>query len=112
MARISKGVVFWFGDYLGPYQHLYLTKLRASEFSKIVIRASNNGISAIINEDGKILINSSLNKTENIKYSINIKNKQNNYMTHLILKYYFIVIFIILILFNFRKLSEKYKSKL
>ena len=28
----------WFGKYLGPYQHFYFSKLRASEFNKPIIR--------------------------------------------------------------------------
>ena len=42
----------WFGKYLGPYQHFYHSKLRAAEIGKPLIRVSNNGISAIFNENG------------------------------------------------------------
>ena len=38
----------WFGQLSGPYQHFYLSRLRAAEFNKPLIRVSNNGISAAI----------------------------------------------------------------
>jgi apolipoprotein N-acyltransferase len=45
----------WFGLYTGPYQHFYFSRLRAAEFNKTLIRVSNNGISAIINNYGEII---------------------------------------------------------
>ena len=93
----------WFGKYLGPYQHFYLTKLRAAEFNKPVIRVSNNGISAIFNSDGKILKKTSLNQAETITYSLNINQKQNYFNTHNLLKYYFILTCIILFSLNLKK---------
>ena len=54
----------WFGNLIGPYQHFYLSKMRSAEFNKPLIRVSNNGISAIFSQDGKILKASKLNKKE------------------------------------------------
>ena len=45
----------WFGNSLGPLQHLEMAQMRAAENSRYMIRATNNGISAIINEKGRIL---------------------------------------------------------
>jgi len=45
----------WFGDSLGPLQHLEMAQMRAAENSRYMIRATNNGISAIIDEQGQIL---------------------------------------------------------
>ena len=101
----------WFGKYIGPYQHLYLTKLRAAELNKNIIRSSNNGISAIIDYDGKIISNSSLNKIENIRKKVNIKYKNNFYLSHFCLNIYLFNLFIIFILLNFIKKSA-YQKKL
>ncbi len=44
----------WFGDSLAPHQHLELARLRALENSRPLVRATNSGISAIINHRGQV----------------------------------------------------------
>lgn len=45
----------WFGDSHGPAQHLQIAQARAKEFGMPVLRATNNGITAIVNHQGKII---------------------------------------------------------
>ena len=45
----------WFGDSIAPHQHLQIARMRAMENSRYFLRATNNGISAIINNKGKIV---------------------------------------------------------
>ncbi len=47
----------WFGESIGPEQHLQIAQFRAIETGKNVIRATNTGFTAIIEPDGKILPN-------------------------------------------------------
>ena len=44
----------WFGNSSGPYQHLNIAKFRAVENKIPIIRVSNSGISAYIDEYGRI----------------------------------------------------------
>ena len=48
----------WFGDSSAPHQHLQITRMRALEAGRYMIRATNNGISAIIAPDGRVLARS------------------------------------------------------
>ncbi|AJQ95259.1 apolipoprotein N-acyltransferase [Gynuella sunshinyii] len=45
----------WFGDSLGPYQHLQIVRMRAMEMQRPMVRATQDGISAIVDHHGKIL---------------------------------------------------------
>lgn len=44
----------WFGQSIGPHQHFEMVRMRALETGREVIRATNNGISAIIDVHGKV----------------------------------------------------------
>lgn len=44
----------WFGDSLGPLQHLQLARMRALETGRYMLRGTNNGVTAIIDEKGQV----------------------------------------------------------
>jgi apolipoprotein N-acyltransferase len=44
----------WFGRSLAPHQHLQMARLRARETGRPMLRATNTGISAIIDHTGRI----------------------------------------------------------
>ena len=86
----------WFGKFSGPYQHFYFSKLRAAEFNKPLIRVSNNGISALINNYGEVIDYIELGKNEIKNFEIKLLQPDEN---HLIFhKIFLIFIFLFLII--------------
>jgi apolipoprotein N-acyltransferase len=47
--------VAWFGDSLAPAQHLQIARLRAIETARMYLTATNTGITAAIDRDGRVL---------------------------------------------------------
>ena len=47
--------VAWFGDSLAPAQHLQIARLRAIETARSYLTASNTGVTAAIDRDGRVL---------------------------------------------------------
>ena len=54
----------WFGDSIGPHQHLQIARSRARETGRFLLRATNNGISAIIDPHARLLAKSGQFKPE------------------------------------------------
>ena len=45
----------WFGDSLGPHQHLQIARVRAAEAGRWMLRATNTGITALIDAQGRVV---------------------------------------------------------
>lgn len=45
----------WFGDTIAPYQHLQMARMRALESGRYLLRATNTGLTAIVNEKGRLV---------------------------------------------------------
>ena len=93
----------WFGTRSGPYQHFYISRLKALVANKSLLRVSNNGISAIIDNNGKIIKSSKLNKITQLKHKLKINNNKSYFSNHKIFTFYLFSIFIFLIIYSKRK---------
>lgn len=51
----------WFGNLTGPFQHFHQSRLRAVEEGLPLIRAANNGVSALIDPYGRVVARIGLN---------------------------------------------------
>ncbi|MDX2050590.1 MAG: apolipoprotein N-acyltransferase [Rickettsiaceae bacterium] len=56
----------WYGNSSGPYQHFYMTRLRAVESGLPLLRVGNNGISGIIDPVGRIIAKTDLDDVINL----------------------------------------------
>jgi len=53
LANVSN--VAWFGDSLAPEQHLQISRMRAVETGRTMLRATNTGVTAIIDRRGAVV---------------------------------------------------------
>jgi apolipoprotein N-acyltransferase len=45
----------WFGDSTAPHQHLDISRMRALESGRVMLRATNDGVTALIAHDGALI---------------------------------------------------------
>ena len=72
----------WFGDSIGPWQHLQMARMRALELGKPLIRATNTGISVFI--DAKAILKPKRPQFEEITltHKMNCQQKAKHLMQH------------------------------
>jgi len=72
----------WFGDSLAPHQHLEMARMRARETERYLLRATNTGISAIIDADGRLLVQSRQARTEAISADLEPRKGATPYVRY------------------------------
>jgi apolipoprotein N-acyltransferase len=45
----------WFGDSIAPHQHLQIARMRAAEAGRYLLRATNTGVTALIDSQGRVV---------------------------------------------------------
>ena len=70
----------WFGDSLAPHQHLEMARMRARETERYLLRATNTGISAIIDAEGRLLVQTRQARTETISADFEPRNGATPYV--------------------------------
>ncbi|MCX7892112.1 MAG: apolipoprotein N-acyltransferase [Burkholderiales bacterium] len=51
---VNASNVAWFGDSLAPAQHLEISRMRALETGRFLLRATNTGVTAIVDDRGRV----------------------------------------------------------
>ena len=107
MINISNDT--WFGKSIGPYHHLDITRVRAIENNKWIIRSTNDGFSAIITNNGTIVDIIEKGITGVINSGINIEKERSIYNIYGYFIPYLLSILIIVIsaiMFKCRKIHS------
>jgi len=69
----------WFGDSWAPHQHLQIARLRAAETGRYLLRSTNTGISAVIDEKGRIVAASGQSEPAAIRSELVLHSGQTPY---------------------------------
>jgi len=88
----------WFGNSIGPHQHFSKAIFRSIENNTFLIRAANQGITAIINNKGEVVKKLNTNETGNIESNIPLlksKYKNKNDLIFFILLFTYLIIILI-----------------
>ena len=90
----------WFGKSIGPDQHFAKSIFRAIENNTFLLRSANKGVSAIIDNKGKIIKRLNRNEAGNIEFEVPLI-KSNKVKNDLI--FFILLITYLLIFFNLQK---------
>jgi apolipoprotein N-acyltransferase len=69
----------WFGDSHEPWLHLGLARLRAVEHRRFVVRATNSGISALVDPAGRVVARTGLLARENLRGEVRLLTGETPY---------------------------------
>lgn len=100
----------WFGNGIGPYQHLAIAKFRAIELGVPMIRSALTGISAIINSFGQITQHVDLLKKGMIKTEVPSYLKDKTY--YRVYENWMVVILIILLYLSIEISKQNLSNKI
>ena len=94
----------WFGKSIGPDQHFVKSIFRALENNTFLLRSTNRGISAIIDNKGKLIKRMNRNEAGNIEYEVPLI-KSNKIKNDLI--FFILLITYLLFFLNYKKQNAK-----
>jgi len=69
----------WFGDSQEPWIHLVLSQFRAIEHRRYMVRATNSGISAVVDPLGRIVAQTGVLTRENLRYDVHMLEEDTIY---------------------------------
>ena len=94
----------WFGKSIGPNQHFAKSIFRAIENNTFFLRSANKGVSAIIDNKGKVIKHLNRNETGSIEFNVPLikSNKIKNDLIFFVLLTTYLFVFYI-----YKKKNEK-----
>ena len=69
----------WFGDTQEPWIHLLLSKYRAIEHRRYLVRSTNSGVSAVIDPLGRVVAKTGLLTRENLRVDVRMLDRDTVY---------------------------------
>ena len=97
----------WFGNSIGPKQHFTHSIFRSIESGKYIIRATNNGISAIINPIGIVEQEVEFGSTGHVELSESKLVKSTFFMLYGNKIFLILILIYIFLIFSFNKLKHE-----
>ena len=97
----------WFGDSMAPHQHLQIARMRALESGRYLLRSTNTGVSAVINERGEIISQSPQFKPDALNVNVELFQgitPYSRYGNALILCFGFFILFLCFVL-NYKAIN-------
>jgi len=91
----------WFGDSFAPHQHLQMARMRAMENGRYLLRSTNTGVSAVIDNKGKIISRSPQFEPHALSATVKLFNGVTPYSEYgntLIISFCFLILLFSLIL--------------
>ena len=88
----------WFGETIGPYQHLALAKIKSVEFGLPLVRVANTGISVFVSPYGETISNIPLNDASSKTFNLISPLQNTLYRTYG--EYTFLLSILFLIIIN------------
>lgn len=70
----------WFGDSVAPHQHLQMARFRARETERDLLRATNTGVSAVIDHRGAVRARSGQSTTEVVRGTYRVRGGATPYV--------------------------------
>jgi apolipoprotein N-acyltransferase len=95
----------WFGDSIGPYQHLVHAVFRAVEQGVPIVRSTNTGVSAFILPNGKIINSLELNKSGFIDLKLSFLNGKTLFSVFENYIFYFTIFLSIIFVIALRRIN-------